>query len=138
MPPAATISVVGRTDNLPVVMQFVQDYWLTAGLPPDSLFAFELVLEEVFMNIAMHGSTPIRSPNVDIQVELAKGKVTLTVSDDGPAFNPLSVPPPDLEAPIEVRSVGGLGIHLLRQMMESVDYERSGRRNKLQMSRRVS
>lgn len=135
MPPAAIKSVVGHTDNLPVVMQFLQDYWLTAGLPPDSLFSFELVLEEVFVNIAMHGSTSIRSPNVDVQIDLVKNRVTLIVTDDGPAFNPLCVPAPDLKAPIEDRDVGGLGIHLVREMMESVVYERSEGRNKLRMSR---
>ena len=58
------------------------------------------------------------------------------MSDDGIAFNPLTRPVPDLQAPIEQRQIGGLGIHLLRTLSETADYRRDGDRNVLTFSMR--
>jgi len=56
------------------------------------------------------------------------------VSDDGPAFNPLQVPEPDVAATLEERRPGGLGVHLVRQLMDRVEYRRAEGRNCLVMT----
>ena len=53
--------------------------------------------------------------------------------DDGREFDPLSAPEVDVHAPLEERTVGGLGIHLLRNMVSEIRYERSGGRNHLRL-----
>ena len=65
------------------------------------------------------------------------GGVMLTVEDDGPAFDPLSLPAPDLTASLEARRVGGLGVFLVRQVMDSVRYERRDTTNRLQMTKKM-
>src|SRR5690625_5041078 len=53
------------------------------------------------------------------------------VEDDGRAFNPLEVPPPDIDAPLESRPIGGLGVHFLRTLMDDLCYRRENGRNRL-------
>jgi anti-sigma regulatory factor (Ser/Thr protein kinase) len=68
-----------------------------------------------------------------LELERADGKLNLSLSDDGPAFDPLALPTPDLDAPLEERPVGGLGVYLVREMMDDVSYSHRGGRNCLSM-----
>jgi serine/threonine-protein kinase RsbW len=60
------------------------------------------------------------------------------VEDDGRPFDPLLVPPPDLTLPLERRPIGGLGIHLIRSLMDEVAYARHDGRNVLKMAKRLA
>jgi serine/threonine-protein kinase RsbW len=124
--------------QLPALTQFLQEFWLAFGLPAAEAFAFELALEEVFMNVVMHGSPAGQAPQVEVSLALVDGGLTLTVEDDGPPFDPLSLPPPDLAASLDERQVGGLGVHLVRQMMDAVSYSRAGARNRLSMTKHLA
>ena len=120
--------------QLAVLNQFLREFWTAAGLAPAAMQPFELALEEVFMNVVMHGSEPGRTPWVEVALDGgAAESVAMTVEDDGPRFDPLSLPPPDLSAGLDQRPVGGLGVFLVRQMMDSVSYQRVGARNQLRM-----
>ena len=106
--------------------------------PPDLLFPFELSLEEVFTNVATHGAARGgRTPSVDVRVSSDGRRVTLVVADDAPAFDPLRLPPADTTASLEDRSVGGLGVFLVRRMMDEVRYERVGGRNRIVMTKTI-
>ena len=92
---------------------------------------FNLALDEVLTNIVSYASASSgdRRCEISIRVDYRDGDLTAIVSDDGQAFNPLLQPPPDVEAAVEDRPVGGLGIHLVRKLMDAVDYHRSEGRN---------
>ena len=124
--------------QLSVLNQFLREFWTAAALAPAGMRPFELALEEIFMNIVMHGSQPGIAPQVEVSLALASDAVTMTVEDDCPQFDPLSLPPPDLTVGLAERPVGGLGVFLVRQMMDAVSYERVGTRNRLRMTRRLS
>ena len=64
-------------------------------------------------------------------------ELTIRVEDDGRAFDPLQAPPPDLDLPLEERPVGGLGIHIVRSVMDAVEYQRRGGRNVLTMRKTI-
>jgi serine/threonine-protein kinase RsbW len=128
-------SVPSEAAQLPVLTQFLQEFWSAAGLPPAQAMGFELALEEIFMNVVLHGSPPGTLPRVELSLGLADGGVTMTLEDNGSEFDPLSLPPPDLEASLADRRVGGLGVFLVRQMMDAVSYERVGAHNRLRMSK---
>jgi anti-sigma regulatory factor (Ser/Thr protein kinase) len=130
-------TVSGDAAQLPVLVAFLQQFWSDHSLPAPEAFPFELSLEEIFMNVAMHGVTATHRPQVEVCLKHADGGVILTITDDGPAFDPLQAPPPDLEADLEDRPVGGLGIHLVREMMDEVTYQRLDGRNLLRMRRRL-
>jgi serine/threonine-protein kinase RsbW len=107
------------------------------ALDAAQLSTFELALEEIFMNIVMHGSRPELAPRVEVSLHRDAESVTMTVEDDGPEFDPLSLPPPDVTASLADRRVGGLGVFLVRKMMDNVSYARIAGRNQLRMSKRL-
>ena len=89
------------------------------------------------MNVVMHGSRAGHVPLVEVSLALCDGCLTLRIEDDGPSFDPLSLAAPDVTASLEERRVGGLGVYLVRQMMDAVSYQRLGGRNQLSMTKRV-
>lgn len=121
--------------ELPTLIRFLQEFWSAAKLPPAQAPSFELALEEVFVNIVMHGSQPGKTAIVVVSLTLAASGLTMMVEDDGPAFDPLQLPAPDVTASLADRPVGGLGIFLVQQVMDSVSYQRVGARNRLTMTR---
>lgn len=94
----------------------------------------EVVLEEVLSNILRHGSRVGRTPRIDIDVDVRDASVLLLVNDDGPPFDPLAAPPFDPEAPLEARSGGGMGIHLIRRLTRALRYARLGGSNRLEIA----
>ena len=106
-------------------------------------FHINLVLEELGLNVIKHGYTD-GNPDADrheVEIELASGPgaVTIEIIDNGKPFDPLTdAPPPDLQSDLEDRPVGGLGIHMVRTMMDEVRYRREGNRNHLTLVKRRS
>jgi len=131
------MSVSGDAAQLSALTQFLQEFWSAANLPPGETVSFELALEEIFMNVVMHGSPVGPMPRVEVSLALCDGSLTLMIEDDGPSFDPLSLPAPDVTASLEERRVGGLGVYLVRQMMDAVCYQRLGARNQLSMTKRI-
>ena len=123
--------------QLKVLSEFLREFGSAAALAPTQVGTFELALEEIFMNIVMHGSQPGIAPRVEVSLNLGIESVTMTVEDDGPQFDPLSLPPPDVTASLADRRVGGLGVFLVRKIMDTVSYERIAGRNQLRMSKRL-
>jgi serine/threonine-protein kinase RsbW len=130
-------SVTGDAAQLSTLTRFLQEFWSAADLPPAERVSFELALEEIFMNVVMHGSPAGPTPRVEVSLALCDGCLTLMIEDDGPSFDPLSLAAPDVTASLEERRVGGLGVYLVRQMMDEVCYQRLGARNQLSMTKRV-
>ena len=130
--------VPGDAAQLAVLTQFLHDFWSAADLEPTQVLTFELALEEIFMNIVMHGSQPGVTPWVEVSLALAADGLTMTVEDNGPQFDPLSLPPPDVTATLADRKVGGLGVFLVRNIMDTVTYARTAGRNQLRISKRLA
>jgi anti-sigma regulatory factor (Ser/Thr protein kinase) len=90
-----------------------------------------LVLEEAVTNVIKYAFTDKGDHEVHAEARLDEGEIVLRVSDAGRAFDPLAAPPPDFDRPLEERPIGGLGIHLLRELTDRAAYERVGGRNQL-------
>src|SRR5579862_5772534 len=119
------LAVRSEAAQLAVLTAFLKEFWSAAALPAKESLPFELALEEVFMNVVMHGA-PAGAARVDVLLHLEGGSLAMTIADDGPAFDPLSLPTPDVTAGLHERRIGGQGVHLVRQMMDSVGYRRDG------------
>jgi serine/threonine-protein kinase RsbW len=124
--------------QLPPLVQFVQSFWAAQRLPPAEAATFELALEEVFMNVVMHGASAGPLPRVEVTLGLLENRLTMMVEDNGLEFDPTSLPAPDVTASAASRRVGGLGVFLVRQMMDAVSYERVGDCNRLKMTKQLS
>ena len=134
-----TINLVATADQLDVLTTFIRGILSAAGLSGDNLLSFELALEELFVNAMTHGAEAGgRTPKVSVTICPRNQVVETVFEDDAPAFNPLTHADPVIDAPIEERPIGGLGVFLVKNVMDSVDYEYVTGRNRISMRKRVS
>ncbi len=98
---------------------------------PDAaaLFAIELVLEEVLMNIIWHAHADAPDAAIVLSVEVQDQSFRLRFEDQGRPFDPTAAAPPTRPATLEDARPGGLGIALLHKFAHAIDYERAGGRN---------
>ncbi len=105
--------------------------------PPDLVYQVDLVLEELIVNTVNYGYDDDERHEIEIALTSDADVFTVEIIDDGHAFNPLSdAPEPDLDAEIADRPIGGLGIHLVRVMMDEVHYQREQDKNYLTLIKR--
>jgi serine/threonine-protein kinase RsbW len=106
-------------------------------VPGRTLYAVNLALDEVVTNIVLHGFDDAAGQEVMARLTAREGVITAEVEDGGRAFNPLDAPPPNLAAPLDERALGGLGIHLVKSLMDKVEYRREGEKNVLTVRKRI-
>lgn len=106
-------------------------------VPSRVLYAVNLALDEVVTNVVRHGFADPKDQEVVAHVVAKTSEVVTEVSDSGRPFDPVAVPPPNLEAPLSERTLGGLGIHLIRSLMDAVEYRRENEKNVLTMRKRI-
>lgn len=120
-------------EQLDLIPAAVEEFAELDNWPPDLTFKMNLVLEELGVNIVNYsGATG------DIEISLASDgeRVTVEISDDGRPFNPLTdLDPPDVDAPLGERPIGGLGFHLVRTLMDELHYSRQDGKNRLAMTK---
>jgi serine/threonine-protein kinase RsbW len=104
-------------------------------LPNKPLLDLNLALEEVVANVISHAYEDRQEHQIAITVRLEDMDITVEVEDDGRPFNPLEFPEPDLTRPLEEKSLGGLGIHLIRNLTDRLDYKREEAKNLLLMKK---
>jgi anti-sigma regulatory factor (Ser/Thr protein kinase) len=97
--------------------------------------SMSVALDELLNNAIAYGFAGRERGEVRIEVELRADRLCATLSDDGRPFNPLDVAAPDTALPAEERPVGGLGIHLVRRMMDEVSYHRRADRNVVSLAK---
>src|SRR5579871_2440302 len=98
-------------------------------------FELNLVLEELFTNSVRHGGCAGMKNAVRVRLAKHTDGVHVEYFDHGAAFDPLTAPLPAIDRPIEERQVGCLGIHLVRQIMQDLEYHREGEWNRITMRR---
>ncbi len=102
------------------------------------VFKVNVALDEVLTNIITHGLEDRADAVITVDMQMQDGTLTIIVSDPGPAFDPLQeVAPASLNADIEDRPIGGLGIFLVRKFMDTCRYQREGHLNQLIMAKKV-
>jgi serine/threonine-protein kinase RsbW len=108
------------------------------GIPGKTLFQLNLALDELLTNTITYGYPEGGEHEIMLRLipEGEKG-LLIEIRDDGLAFNPLEVKAPDLKQDIEERPIGGLGIHLVRQMLDELEYRRENGQNILLMRKSI-
>ncbi|MEI6319440.1 MAG: ATP-binding protein [Pseudomonadota bacterium] len=102
-----------------------------AGLSDDDMLALELSLEEAVANIMMHGHVPQDGEHILVTFSPQVQTLVVKIEDDGPPFDPTTLPAHEAPASIDDASIGGLGIKLIRKLSAGMDYQRVGERNQL-------
>lgn len=121
-----TLIFPARFDQLEIVRQFATQAAANAGLDERSICAVEMAVDEACSNIIEHAYEGISDGEIECTCEYDKESFTVILRDHGRAFDMLKVPEPDLDASLEERQVGGLGIYLMRHLMDEVRYDHLG------------
>ena len=133
----ASITVGNDLAELDRMSAFLAEFCEQQGLKGNLVLDINLVAEEVVMNVILHGGQEAGKESIRVSISADDTAVALTVEDSGIPFNPLEVPPFDVETPIEERGVGGLGVHLIRNLMDQVEYSNVDGRNRLFMKKQI-
>ncbi|MFH1138157.1 MAG: ATP-binding protein [Pseudomonadota bacterium] len=124
-----TIFLSNNYEELPRLTKNTANFLQAKGFSHKTIFYAELALEEIVTNIIKYGYEDHAPHVISVFFETDSREITIVCEDDGHAFNPLHAPPPDLDAPVLERKVGGLGIHLVKEMMDYVVYRREEGKN---------
>lgn len=129
-----------KTDlsEIPRLAAAVESHAEGQSWPMDATFKINLALEELVTNVISYGFADAEAGVIDVSIDEADGAIRIVLTDNGRPFDPLTqATDPDLEAGVEERQIGGLGIHLVKEMMDSVDYERRDGFNQVRLTKRI-
>ena len=116
---------------------FVEEIGEEFSLAPDVTFNLNLVLEEAVVNIINYAYPKEEHEKIYLSAKLHKGSIVLVLTDTGKEFDPTMAPDADITLSADERQIGGLGIFLIRQIMNEVKYERIEGKNILTLEKKL-
>ena len=125
-----SLQVEANLDALQQVQNAVEEFGEAQNWPQKLIYQINLVLEELSVNIINYAYDGDEAQKFDIRMVLEADTLTIDIIDGGRAFNPLSeAPEPDLTSDVEDRPIGGLGVYLVRKVMDDLHYRREMDKN---------
>ena len=124
------IRLPSRLENLEKLMRFVSDFARDRGFSREKIGKIELATEEALVNIIHHAYSDKTAGDIEISCTAENsGALVVEILDKGPPFDIDSVSAPDISATLSERQPGGLGIFLIRKMVDEMHYRRDGKSN---------
>lgn len=133
---ANSLTLEATLEALAPISDFVVEQARAAGLDEHAVWEVQLAVDEAATNVIQHSYAQQPGP-LTVRAEAVDGELRMTVADHGTPFNPLDVPEPDLESPLEERKTGGLGLYLMRKLMDTVEWHFVDGENTLLMTKRI-
>jgi len=120
--------------EIPEVSAWLEEVMLGSGFTEEPILDTQLAVEEAITNVIVHG---YKEPGGEVVItcHVNSDRVEVEIADTAPRFDPLSMPVPDLDGSIEERRIGGLGVFLIRQVMDGVSYRYENGKNVLLMTK---
>lgn len=132
-----SVTLTNRLSELERLGRIVETFVEAHRLPRDLVYPINLALDEILTNIIAYAYADQEEHPITLRLSLADNILTAELEDDGRPFNPLDAPEPIMEGSVDERPVGGLGIHLVRTMMDHLEYRRERDRNRLVLKKAV-
>ncbi|MGD2270271.1 MAG: ATP-binding protein [Desulfobacterales bacterium] len=126
-----------NASELNTLCRNLEQFGNSLGLTKKCIFQVNLVLDELFTNIVTYGYKDDTDNWIKIAISHENGTLIIRIEDTAAAFDPVSVKNPDPIDDIEKCPVGGLGIHLIRKLMDEIIYERCGDKNVLTLKKNI-
>lgn len=122
--------------EIPRLIDWVERCCGEADIGSDLSFRLALALDEAVTNVIGHAFAGQAPPHrIAVELDVTATSVVATVVDNGRAFDPSAAPAPDISLPLEQRDPGGLGVLLIRRMVDRVEYSRAGGENRLRLEK---
>lgn len=115
----------------------IETFGKSRGIPAVIINNINLSLDELITNTINYGYRDELEHQIKIDLQLSEMEVVVELRDAGLPFNPLERPDPDINKELDDREIGGLGIYLVRQLMDQVEYQRRGEENIIVMKKRL-
>lgn len=132
------LSIKSRTENLSSIRDFVSSSAVEAGVPPDVVENIILAVDEACTNIIKHAYKSYPDGEMIIKTKSTNRRFTISITDYGKSFEPDAIPEPDLQKYYRQKRVGGLGMYLMKTLMDDVKYVSiPGKRNEVQLSKNL-
>ena len=119
-------------ENIGKVTAFAEEFMEESGVPVKMIFNFNIAIDELLSNICKYSG----AENMWIGISVTDEEVYMRFENDGGQFDPNDVPEPDINADIDERSTGGLGIFMVKQLMDSFNYEYTDGKNVIEISKK--
>lgn len=123
------LKIQNEISELNRLAAFVEQLGEELSLSPDLVFNLNLVLEEAVSNIILYAYPKQMGKEISVQVDMIDQSLVFTLTDSGKEFDPTQVEEADITLSAEDRQIGGLGIFLIKQIMNEVEYQRVEGRN---------
>ena len=120
-----TVSFPGRFESLPQIGKYVEDAAKSAGLSDKAVYAVQLAVDEACANIIDHAYGGENKGDIDCTLISKKDGLTIILHDRGRPYNPQNIPDPQFNVPLEKLKPRGVGVYLIRKVMDEVHYEYS-------------
>lgn len=134
----ATFSIRNDRVALPDALKAVGEYLARHAVANEDASALELALDEILTNQINYGFRDGSAHEILVDIQIDRGRLSVEIRDDGVPFDPLDIAAPDLEAGIEERQIGGLGMHFVKALLDEVSYRRSRGWNVLTLGRTLA
>jgi serine/threonine-protein kinase RsbW len=112
-------------DNLDEIREIVAEAARQVGFSDKEIYAIQLAADEASSNIIEHAYAGVKGGKLEIDISTSDTKLKIIMRDHGKPFDPASVPEPNVKADLSERKIGGLGMYLMRKLMDEVSYESS-------------
>ena len=135
----ATFRLLNNTDEMARLDRAVDEFGQARQWSEQMSYHIKLALEEVVMNVISYAYEDGETHEFEVRLKSDSDGVVIDVIDDGQPFDPLQeAAEPDVEASLDVRSIGGLGVFFVKTLMDHVEYRRENDRNRLTLTKRSS
>jgi serine/threonine-protein kinase RsbW len=138
MPKEINLTLKNDFKEFSKISQFLEKLGQDQSIPAKIIFQINLSLEEIFNNILLHGYRDGNEHEISFRFLNEQQKIIIVIEDDAEYFNPLEAAEPDTTSSLDDRQAGGLGIHLVRSMMDRLDYKRKDNKNILTLEKDLS
>ncbi len=127
-----------EAESVSTPLEQMEAFLVERGVPPPGLYVANLCVEGLLVNSINHGDGAGVAPDVEVDVDASPQALMIEISDGAATFDPTKEPAnPDLEADLDDRPIGGLGVHLVKQMTDEMSYQRSKGRNQVRLTKRL-
>lgn len=119
------ITRAAELESLSVFRQFISDCCDRHNVPEGAVFDLKLAVDEACTNVIEHGYKGMDPGSIILSFRIEPDRVLVQITDFGRVFEPASAPQPDVEAALEDRPMGGMGLYLIYKTMDNIDYQSS-------------